>query len=486
MRRSRGRIGAGVIMLLLAFLVGYAGCLKAPPLDTVGVIQDEPPGEPEPVEGPVEPNPENTLSAFETINLGLSGYGCFVTPGMTADDYSKAMSWPWETLKPTGNAQDLSIDLAESYSYTELESFIFNLTNRQGFTVRRIGKSAEGRTIYSVSLGFESAGDVEKGSESQPETAEKPTVMLTGQIHANEFAGGLYILKQLDELAKQAETDEYVRLLLENVQFETVPIINPDGREQNIDTGSTSKKSNNNGVDLNRNFPSVNACQLANGYSKSTSFSKTPGNSNYPGPSLGSEPETQALMKWLNTFVPYASYYLDYHQQGRGLYYGKPWDEISAQENNAVFGRAVIDFLNAGVTSRGYIRLYDSNNYCYDGDGGTITDYAVSVARGMTFSPAYGVLTLQTEEHDTPLMVFKRVDNHKDSYKPLNRDFQAVTVEITRSEEGRGQPLGYARKARELMDEEYYRHNYDKLLVFLAENALGPEKSDMLRDSLTP
>lgn len=415
-----------------------------------------------------EAAPVTLLWPLADINEKLKAYGKFLVGGIAESDYIRAMERAWLEVKPTGDIQDLSIELTKKYSFKDLELFMMNLARYEGVKLQTIGKRVEGRSIYSLSIDFEpKAIDTTNSS-----TNAKPALLFTGQVHGNEFAGSLYILKQFSELIKQAQSNENTRLLLERVRFDAIPIVNPDSREKNIADGSTTRRSNANGVDLNRNFPSVSGSQLGNGITRTPYVSTSPSLRYYVGPSLGSEPETKAVMKWLEVLVPTAMCLLDYHQQGRGLYYGKPWDTITGAQNNAIYGAAVINYLNTGVRSKQYSHIPNANNIGFNGGSGTITDYALAIARGLKYSPTYGILTLDVNGVDTPLLKFKDLDNCLEYYKPLNEGFCTATVEITKTE-GLSNPLGYSAAARKLMHEEYYKYNYDKLLTFLAELALG-------------
>ena len=415
---------------------------------------------------PVETKPAtlyNSLWTLKDINNELKDYGSFLVSGMTERDYSAAMEQDWIEVRPTGAVQDLTIDLTKQYSFEDLELIMVNLAKNDGVSLHIIGKSVKGRNIYSLTLDFQS---------SSLDLKTKPTLLFTGQVHANEFAGSVYILKQFSELLKEAQSDDYTRSLLEEVRFVAIPIVNPDNRERNLTDGTNNRKSNANGVDLNRNFPSVSASQLGRGIKRTPLYATSPSLKYYPGPSLGSEPETQAVMKWLETYVPTASFFLDYHQQARGLYYGKPWDTMKGEQNNLTNGKKIVNSLNTGVASRQYFHIPNDAYIGFNGTGGTITDYALSIARGMTYSPKYGVLTLNVDGVDTPLLKFRDLDNCLAFYRPVNESFCTATVEITRTE-GLSNPVGYSATARKLMHEEYYKHNYDKLLKFMAELALG-------------
>ncbi|MHB1129978.1 MAG: M14 family metallopeptidase [Ilumatobacteraceae bacterium] len=100
------------------------------------------------------------------------------------------------------------------------------------------------------------------------------SVLVIGVIHGDEDAG----LAVLDELRK-IELDTKIDLWL-------VPTMNPDGQ-----VGEKTRQ-NANGVDLNRNFP---ARWKAN---------ELPGNWQYAGPSAGSEPEVQAMVRLGNLIKP--------------------------------------------------------------------------------------------------------------------------------------------------------------------------------------
>ena len=284
-------------------------------------------------------------------NRELAPYGRFITPGMQYRDYQDAMNQEWRKVHIPGAPQNLRIDLTKQYSFENLEWFMMDLSRHEGVELQVIGKSVQGRNIYALSLNF---GEIEK---------DKPAVLVAGQVHANEYAGSVFILKQFSELVALARTDQYTRLLLENVRFEAIPIVNPDGREMNIRNNCSQKKSNANNVDLNRNFPAVNAAQVAKGVPLSLLLSATPGNAYYAGPNLGSEPETKAVMKWLETYVPIAVYFIDYHQQGRGIYSGRAWDTGDGKQNTKNFVQNFNGILNAGVSLNRYRHLPNPTNY---------------------------------------------------------------------------------------------------------------------------
>ena len=128
-----------------------------------------------------------------------------------------------------------------------------------------IGRSVQNRPIDVVHLG--------------PNSASTRIVVL-GQMHGNEPAG-----KRVVSLLESGQLPADVQLWL-------IPTMNPDG-------SARGTRRNAHKVDLNRNFPSHWKASV-----KRSLY--------YSGPSLASEPETQALMKFLLEVRPTAV--ISFHQ----------------------------------------------------------------------------------------------------------------------------------------------------------------------------
>src|ERR1700722_6313259 len=101
-----------------------------------------------------------------------------------------------------------------------------------------------------------------------------PKVVLLGGMHGDEPEGAR-VVEDFIFQAKKLES-QFKSCVL------AIPRYNPDGLEK-------KERTNGNGVDLNRNFPSKDW----------SSESKAP--RYFPGPHGASEPETQALVKILTT-----------------------------------------------------------------------------------------------------------------------------------------------------------------------------------------
>jgi len=399
-------------------------------------------------------NEQETIDFNQSPIADFSKFGKFTIDGMTTEDYNTSKNLQWTRIKPDGEPEDLEIDLTRQYTYKELEDFMINLAKYDNVYLDIIGTTEQGRKIYSLSIDYSNG-------------VAKDVVLTTGQTHALEFAGSVYILNQYSELIKQAQTDPSIKHKLENVSYHAIPVVNPDGREIIINCGDAIQKSNANGVDINRNFNSINAGQKANSINQNNSVKIAPGLGNFPGYTLGSEAETQAVMKWLETYITTSSgkvYLFDYHQMGRVTYSDKPWRPSSLENLTKNIQEQILSFLNSGVTSNHYAYVPEGSTYGLDGVGGTLTDYFVSVADGFKYNEDYQRMMYEVNGVGIPLFQFEDVDRFMESYKPANPNCIAMTIEI-----GPGPALGYGPTARNIMNNEYTDYNFSSLLVFIAD-----------------
>ena len=217
-----------------------------------------------------------------------------------------------------------------------------------------------------------------------------------------------------------------------------MPIINVDVREGIIQdakkwttSGGQIYKAYSDGVDGNRNFPGISWRQLAKGNKTKWNLRSTPGFSHYPGKYAGSSNETKALMKWLYHYIVIeeAECLLDMHQQGRVIYADKPWATNKQQKAARDLRKSVLGVINKG-NSHKYRNAGDSSDYGLNGDGVTITDYAVALASGAKFSPIYGFLVMENKGKEYTLIELKNLDNAKLNLKDANKKFATLTVEI--------------------------------------------------------
>lgn len=223
----------------------------------------------------------------------------------------------------------------DMYTYDFLVHDINALSARYGSKLRTqvIGTTPDGRSIYELSIGNQSAGT---------------HILINASIHAREYITSNLVMKQLEYLLAYQDTGSFdgmpLRDWLSRVCIHFVPMINPDGvsisqfgidglknqQYQNLvkkayedDTaaGRTNLpferyterwKANARGVNLNQNFD----VDFANASGKATSASAD----SYRGPYAGSEPETQAMAKLIRG--RHWKAILNYHSMGNILY----WD----------------------------------------------------------------------------------------------------------------------------------------------------------------
>jgi len=122
---------------------------------------------------------------------------------------------------------------------------------------RSVGQSTDGRPLWLRSWGDGPGG-----------------VLLHGAIHGDEPLGAYCLLRLAEEL-DAAPPSRAVAVW---------PVVNPDGY-------LAGRKNNGRDVDLNRNFAAANwTADLGEGY--------------FPGAAPGSEPETQALVAWIEATRP--------------------------------------------------------------------------------------------------------------------------------------------------------------------------------------
>lgn len=291
-------------------------------------------------------------------------------------------------------------------------------------------------------------------------------------MHAREFGAGTFLLKQIVDLVEKAQTDKKTMELLKKNKFVAVPIINVDGREMLINAPNQWKtksgdlwKAYVNGMDGNRNFPGLLWGQVMKGAKYKSTIATASAYANYLGPYAGSSSETRALMKFLYHYVvvEQASIYLDYHSQGSVIYAGKSWQTKAQMQRCTDLRENVLKLLNQGNKKRKYTAVYEDDLYGLRGDGSSLTDYAVSLAVGAKFSPAYGFCVMVCGGKEYPLLQVKNLGSFKVKFKETNRNFAAITIEI-----GYGKDyLGNSAKTRSLLAREYYNYHFDRLLEAL-------------------
>lgn len=161
-----------------------------------------------------------------------------------------------------------------------------------------VGTSHEGRTIFGLRV-------------TSTVGSNKPAVLFNGCQHAREWVSPMVNMYILEQLLCGYGSDPDITEAMDEIEFFIIPVVNPDGYEYSWSSVRLWRKNRRNnfpdgsfGVDLNRNW------DIDWGGPESTSTD--PGNDLYVGPSVFSEPETQALRDFILA-RPQIVAHIDFH-----------------------------------------------------------------------------------------------------------------------------------------------------------------------------
>ena len=176
------------------------------------------------------------------------------------------------------------------HDYAEMAAETLAVANANPGIVARvnIGTSYQGRAIWALKI-----------SDNVGTDENEPEVLFTANQHAREHLTvemAMYILNQL--VNGYNANDARIRSIVSGREIWIVPMVNPDGVEYDIATGSYRmwrKNRQPSPTDLNRNWSFQWGCC---GGSSGTVSSET-----YRGPSAFSAPETQVVRNFVNSRV---------------------------------------------------------------------------------------------------------------------------------------------------------------------------------------
>ena len=259
---------------------------------------------------------------------------------------------------PAGSDAQLGeiVSVSEHYSYDEMVEDISLLAEKYAgkLSYEIIGGSLDGRSIYAVRLGSPDA---------------KKQIVITAGIHAREYMTSLLVMRQIEYYLAGYDTESYGGVpfseIFSEYSFCIIPMCNPDGASisqlglsgvsstelrgqileiyekdkaagfttASLDEYLRSWKANARGVDLNRNFDTEDFGVLPK--------ISRPSFMNYHGKSALSEPESRAMVEYVDRLEnPVMS--LAIHSQGEVIYFN------SGQENydeSYALSKKVGDFL---------------------------------------------------------------------------------------------------------------------------------------------
>lgn len=350
-------------------------------------------------------NTNNYITPTKSLEIAKSKYVANITDtseqnsdivkeyfvnGMNADDYKKTIERIDNYLDVKGKYKTINYNFQKQYHYYELEEIYKDLSLSNIVKVEVIGESVDGRKMYSIEIG----------------NGEDVTMFEAG-IHAAESANPLFITKFIVDLVNDYESGDVNTIdLLKEHKIVVLPAANPDGYEitlfgteylnnKNLYLAlATSEnldylKCNANGVDLNRNFPSQTSGLYYKWYDlhPSVSLNKSLNFYSYfPGDTLGSEPETRAIMYWQNKWITKLKSYVALHSSGGIIYNGKPYLSNEYNNNSNKCSRIVGDIT-------GYTVLSKNDEDAGVGNDGTSSEYMAESLSGFIFSSVTGRLS---------------------------------------------------------------------------------------------
>lgn len=257
------------------------------------------------------------------------------------------------------------------HNYSELTAALNKVAQENPDLVRlnSIGKTVENRDIYAVQMTTDFANAM-----------QKPALLIMGGHHAREHLSVEMPLKFIQYLiSAYRSNNERVKTLIENRDIHIIPAVNPDGLEYDVASGSykmwrKNRFRNSNGsygVDLNRNYD----YQWGTGGSSSSPSSDT-----YMGPRPFSEPETQAIKKYVEDHEN-ITILLSFHSFSKLILY--PWGhKYTGIENGN--DQAVHQKMAEKMSEwNGYTPQQSSDLYIASGD---TTDWSYGVHKIISFT----------------------------------------------------------------------------------------------------
>ncbi|MGD2110710.1 MAG: M14 family zinc carboxypeptidase [Phycisphaerae bacterium] len=166
-----------------------------------------------------------------------------------------------------------------------------------------LGLSVLGRELWAINI-----------SDNVGVEEDEPEFKFVSTMHGDEIMGVELCMNLIDYLTTNYGTDSRVTNIVDSIDVWIVPLMNPDGYER-----SPRRRYNENGEDLNRNFPDV-----FNSPSNTTD---------------GREPETAVIMEWsfgrsfslaanIHGGALVANYPYDGNAAGQSIYTASPDDDL--------------------------------------------------------------------------------------------------------------------------------------------------------------
>lgn len=141
----------------------------------------------------------------------------------------------------------------ESYEWDEYPTYSGYITMMEKFEtdypdkcrIEEIGTSIDGRKLLFAIV-----------SDNVDTDEAEPRFMYSSTMHGDETTGYVTMLRLIDYLLTQYDSDAYIKGLVDNIEIWIQPLENPDGTfYQSNNSVNGSRRYNANNKDLNRNYP---------------------------------------------------------------------------------------------------------------------------------------------------------------------------------------------------------------------------------------
>jgi predicted deacylase len=214
----------------------------------------------------------------------------------------------------------------------------------------------------------------------------RPATLYLGGLHANEWITPEHVRRLAHHVVDGYRTDPTLTELVDTTEVWFIPVANPDGydfsftpgnrlwRKSLRDNDGDGRITANDGVDLNRNFPTKW------GYDDEGS-SPDGGSQAYRGTGPASEPETRAVDR-LMARVGF-EFLVDYHSAAEAVLYGTSWQVATPTPDDALYEALAGDAASSAVP--GYLPGVSADLYSANG----VLDEHAHIA--------YGTLTFNVE-----------------------------------------------------------------------------------------
>ncbi|EAL39658.3 AGAP008071-PA, partial [Anopheles gambiae str. PEST] len=255
-------------------------------------------------------------------------------------------------VEPIGRSYE-GRDINAIYINKQQNKKVFVVANMHALSVEKLGETWLGRDINMMTINYNA----------------RDTIVLVANLHAREWAAMTTALFIIFELVYNGHHHPE----LSQFRWMIVPIANPDGYEFTRERDrywsknrSPQPDSQTFGVDLNGNFA----------YKwEENDRPVEPKDRTYNGPQAGSEPETRAISKLLESIGPDILMFVDMHTFGNHIFH--PWSYTTEPAENVELTKAVAhagadairfkyeEYYTVGTPSQLYRRVYGTPiDYC--------------------------------------------------------------------------------------------------------------------------